>query len=343
MVARPVYWWNHGWKYMLSIAFAIFVSSLPYLTTLGDSLYSPYSIEDTRVWSASLTDFIVPSRLHPIWGALIEQIYPRPTWIEHTLYVGVIAGILALIALIWAMSLYRRRNFVWLGVALFGLIMALGTDLHLYHGEPLQAENPILLPAYFLGQLPLLYFMRVWARFAIIPMFFLALLAGIGAATLEDKFNLSLPVRLIILALVFVDMVPGRIEVSPLEPRAVDMWLAEQPGNFAVAFLPAGVENYQAMYGSLFHEKMLPAYNHPTHLPPAFLSFSSSTRNFPGESALDALRNIHLRYIILARAEYDGNSYPAWQDVEGALARVQDLQRVIEVGGYVVYEFKSGP
>ncbi len=58
----------------------------------------------------------------------------------------------------------RRRALPWPGVALFALVPALGTDIWIQN-NPLQAEDPTRLPAAYLGRLPGLGLIRVWALF----------------------------------------------------------------------------------------------------------------------------------------------------------------------------------
>ena len=82
----------------------------------------------------------------------------------------------------------RRRAFTWLGVAVFALILALGTDIWIQN-KPLQAENPTWLPAAYLGRLPGLGLIRVWARFSVIIALFASLLAGVGSAALRERFK----------------------------------------------------------------------------------------------------------------------------------------------------------
>ncbi len=338
---QPGYLLRHGWKLAGVAAWGAIIASLPYLVAEAQSAYVPYKLAELRFWSPDLYDFLAPSRLHPLWGAWIEQRYPRTTWIEHTLYPGVAACLLALLALTLRPGLRVPRIRAWLGTALWGLLLALGTDLHLA-GQPLRWENPFWLPAYYLVQLPFLDFVRVWARAAILPFLFLSLLAGVGAAALQRRFRRPWPIMLICMALLLLELIPGRLTSAPLDLRPIDGWLEEQPGDFAVAFLPAGVDNYRAMYGSLTHEKQLPAYNHPTHRPVVFDRFADETRSFPDAHAVEALRKLNVRYVILHRATYDGKNYPAWEAVQAGLAETAALRVVAEMDAFTVLEF-TGP
>jgi hypothetical protein len=201
-----------------------------------------------------------------------------------------------------------------------------------------QSADPFWLPAYYIGQLPGLSFMRTWARFGIITILFVALLAGLATTLLVRRFP-RWPVAPALCALLLLDLLPGTVETLPLTPRPVDHWLAQQPGDFAVAHLPAGNSNvnYQAMFGSLFHARHLPAYNHPQHMPPAYRDFARRAQDFPAASSVAALRQMELRYLLLERAAFDGQDAPAWSMIEEqvtqspAMAIVADLDSVVVV------------
>ena len=324
----------------VGIAVGAFLGVLPYLFETREAAYQPYNPVETRVWSASLLDFFAPSRLHPLWGAWIENAYPRPTWIEHTLYLGVVCLVLAGVALIGKRNLLKNRTWVWGGVILFGLLIALGTDLH-WNGQPLQAENPFWLPAYYLQFFPGINLMRVWSRFVILPMLFIALLAGIGASWLQQRSRHPKLVMLVCTGLLLLDFAPGRIEATYWTPREVDFWLAAQADQQAAIFLPIGVDNYAAMYGSLFHNHPLPVYNHPQHLPPAYRQIAAAMQTFPAPETIQTLRDLHYRYIILSKVFFDGTRAPALETVQAALEKNSDLAQKADLSEYVIYSFSS--
>lgn len=334
---------NQGWKLIIAVGIGAGIGSLPYLTAARGALYEPYAIEETRLWSASLTDYLFPSRLHPIWGELVEKIYPRRTWIEHTLYPGFLAGVLALVGVIYSAPKNKRRNLTWFAIALAGLILSLGTDLHIYLGKPIQETNPFWLPAYYIGQLPIIEHMRTWSRFAIIPLFFISLLAGMGVDSLRKKKNLSISMLVLILVLLFVDLMPGRIESTTVEYRTIDQWIAQQPHQEAIAFLPAGADNYAAMYGSLLHEKRLPAYNHPTHLPQEFLQFAGTADKLPSMASLNTLQEQGYRYLIFSTKFYNGDFHPKWEVIKTGIEQSPEIEFINEIDGFVIAEFKTGP
>lgn len=344
MLPRVRHLLRYGWRLCLGVGVGAAFSALPYLSNLGQQLYKPYTLTDLRLWSADPINFVLPSRLHPLWGAIVERLRPEPFWGEKTLYVGIVAAFFALLAMCWPHNPYRRRLWVWLGVALIALILALGSDLHI-NNQPVSPIEPFLLPAYYLSHLPFLSFMRVWARFGVITILFIALSAGVGVAYLARYVQRwQTLVMVAVIALLVIDLLPGRLPYVRMEPRPIDRWLAQQPEDFAVAFLPpvaAGEDglNYQMLYGSLFHGKHLPAFAHAYHRPAAYDDFVRRAQEFPAPSSIQALQSLGLRYLLLERSRFDGKTRPSWQAVEAEIARSAALRVVTELDGIVVLAF----
>jgi hypothetical protein len=342
LLPRFSYVVRNGWPVVVQVFFGSLLSTLPYLTILNAGLYDPYNIGRTRIWSAEPLNFVLPAPYHPLWGSIMARVNPDPRWIEKSLYLGIVTAGLALLALLWPKSPYRKRNLVWGGVALAAAIFALGPDLH-WRGEALSEHNPFWLPAYYLANLPLVNIMRVWSRFGVITLLFVMALAGVVAAQLAQRLGRRfMPVLLILLALIVVDFLPGQTPSIGLEPRPIDLWLARQPGDFAVAFLPPDndVATYRAMFGSLFHSKQMPAFNHPNHQPRSYRDFARLAADFPSPHSIGELRRLGYRYLVLDRALYSGWRAAYSKDVEAGIARAPNLQVVGEVEGFVIVTFK---
>jgi hypothetical protein len=341
---RYGYLLRYGWLFIVSVGAGALIGALPYLLYFNDRAYTSYNILGTRIWSVDPINFLLPFQLHPLWGEFFEQIYLEPLWIEKTLYLGMVALVLAVVALAWR-GKHERRRWVWLGTALVGFVFALGTDLHMYN-QPIQPDDPFWLPAYYIGQLPFFSLMRVWARFGIITILFVALLAGLGITYLVQHFpRWRWQVATALCALLLVDMLPGTVETSRLASRPVDQWLATQSGDFAVAHLPANnpVINYRAMFGSLFHARHLPSYNHPHHMPPAYRDFAQRAEAFPAPHSITALRQMGLRYLLLERDFFDGQFAPLWADVERQIQQSSEVEIVAELDDVVVVTFQDSP
>ncbi len=142
---------------------AAFVSVAPYLQLAGRSGMPSRSFDEVRTWSASPTDFLIPSPFHAIWGNWVATHFDKRLMIENTLYLGTVALALAIVALVGARKLNLGRQVKLLFVmALAACVLALGTDLH-WLGQTVVVRVPqwlqkwhpytetfIPLPGYFL-------------------------------------------------------------------------------------------------------------------------------------------------------------------------------------------------
>lgn len=313
------------------------VGTLPYLAALSSRSFTPYQVAETRVWSADPLNFLLPAPYHPLWGQLVAAARPEPYWIEKGLYVGIVALALAGYALVAGRATLRGRAAPWAATALVGLVLALGTDLHLAN-VPLSPDAPIWLPAYYLGQLPGLSLMRVWARFGVLTILFVALLAGGGAATLVRRAGRrAVPVGGALLLLVILDMAPGRLPSALIGPRPADRWLAAQPAASTAAALPASDDdvNYRVLLGSLYHGQPMPAFMHPAHMPPAYRRFAQAAADFPTPASLAALRGLGLRYLVLEQRRFDGTHAPSWPAVQAGI-EAAGLPIVAELDGVTI-------
>ena len=151
---------------------------------------------DLYIFSASLLDFLVPNRLHTwfqpesfTWPG--NQIAPVS---ERTISLGYIPLLLTLLAL------WRWRGFrldavrFWALVALFFLLLALGPRIHL--GNITEADLPTTVsrttpewtPFALLNRtVPFMRISRSVSRYALMVQLAVAVLAGIGLATLLQR------------------------------------------------------------------------------------------------------------------------------------------------------------
>lgn len=339
---------ERGWRIAVSVLLGALIGSLPSISVLGSGTFEPFHIGRSRIWSADPLNFLLPSSLHPLWGGLVNAVRPEPYAGEKTLYLGMVALALALVG---ARHLSRRpderrRLLVWSLTAASSVVFALGTDLWI-NNQPLREDNPIWLPAYYLAQLPLVNIMRVWSRFGVIAIFFVAMLAAYGVHHLLQRARggRTLALGAALMLLLVVDLLPGALPATALRPRPIDRWLAEQGGDFAVAFLPVNKPyvNDLAIFGSLFHGKQMPAYLHPAHLPRAYQDFVSFALDFPSAESAAYLRWRGLTYLILDKRQYDGWRAPEWPEVERRLAELPQLRPVAEVDSFVVLALDGDP
>lgn len=339
LIARRINPFSGVWVTGLAVVAGAGLAAMPYLLTAQENVYRPYPLEATRAWSASPMNFVVPSHLHPLWGPLIEQLRPETLWVEKTLYLGIATGTLAL----FAIRDFDRR-LIWLGTAFAAAIIALGTDIHTGN-VPLQPDRPLWLPAYYLHALPIFNLMRVWSRFGIVTILFIALLAGAGTArllqaTAQNQRTRQFIISALAISVIVIDFMPGRIESFQLAPRTVDRWLAERSFSGAVGFWPivSDVANYQILYGRLINRKPTFAFMHPEHVPPRFQDFSNRLASFPDADAARLLRELGMRYLILEKSLFDGARAVDWSVAEAWLSGTVDVHVVQEIDGLVVVE-----
>ncbi|RRR78236.1 MAG: hypothetical protein EI684_00565 [Candidatus Viridilinea halotolerans] len=337
----------HGWRIAVSVLGGALVGALPTLSVLGSGTFTPFAIGRTRIWSADPLNFVLPSSMHPLWGAWVEQMRPEPYAGEKTLYVSLVALLLAGIGFgaLLREPAGRRRALVWGATALSALVFALGTDLWI-NNEPLQRNDPFWLPAYYLGHLPGLGMMRVWSRFGIITILFVAMFAAFGLRYLMNRTphrGKQVLIASLLMGLLLIDLLPGRLPAATLVPRGIDQWLAAQEGDFAVAFLPVDkpMINDLAIFGSLFHAKQMPAYMHAAHQPRAYQDFAAMALDFPDQRSLDYFAWRRFTYLILDTSQYNGWRAPEWASVEARLAQFPELEQVAEIDSFVVFAFSG--
>ena len=122
-----------------------------------------------------------------------------------------------------------------------------------------------------------------------------------------------------LLALGLLDVYPGPFEeVSPVRPRSVDLWLAEQPGEGAVAEFPFELqEEHSHVFFSLTHGKPILGGFFNAFPPPQYRRIRPVMARFPDQDSVDLLHDLGVRYVIVSRREY--------ADFEGLDESVQAL------------------
>ncbi|MFN8489232.1 MAG: hypothetical protein U0350_16745 [Caldilineaceae bacterium] len=218
---------------------------------------------DLYIFSASLVDFFVPNRLHPLlmpaslsW--IGNQVAPPS---EHTIGIGYTALVLALVAL-WK---ERKRSLFWLVSAAFFLIMALGPRLHF--GNITQADIPTIDTAghewtlyVLLNRLiPFMRISRSVSRYALMVELCVAVAAGIGLATLLQRRRspVALGIALLGVALVLAEFWVAPYPLSPPDTPAYYTQLRTLPDAGAVLNLPVNYDRPGYLLYQTVHQKPL--------------------------------------------------------------------------------------
>ncbi|NMC81163.1 MAG: hypothetical protein GYA59_17525 [Chloroflexi bacterium] len=348
---RDGLFWKQVLLSVLVAAPLVLLGVAPYFTLLQQGGLPDRNLGILRLYSASPTDFLLPSTDHFLWGRWIGSHFNREMWVEGTLYIGAVSAGLAILA--WArrrLMAQGRLLILLLCGSLLALILAMGIDLH-WLGEPVEvslpqflaqrlnrATTPIPLPGYFLFQFfPLYAKLRALMRFGVFVLVFFSAAAGLGCAWLlgHAKRKWRMWLTLVLLALVFLDFYPGPYrEFTPVQARPVDYWLAQQPGEGAVAQFPfIQSEDQEQTYYTLVYNKPFIGGFFNAFPPPQYQRLRPIMENFPDQQSVETLRQLGVEYVLVDRDEY-ANIASVRQTLEQL-----GLYFVNELGDEQVYQF----
>ena len=189
--------------------------------------------------------------------------------------------------------------------------------------------------------------MRAWNRFAVFFSLAIAVLAGIGYAAwlrrevipkATGKSRRVWISSIVVISLAVFELWPGRIPLQKIEARAVDAWLAEQPGQFTIMELPilSALSAQQMMY-TRYHTKRT-AFAYGTYFPIWYRQTFPELEECPGTQCLERLREWEVRYLLLNQ-----DADEARGRLRQKLDRSTDLESVIELDGIRVYRLLAMP
>ena len=202
---------------------------------------------------------------------------------------------------------------------------------------------PVPLPAFFLYRfVPLTSSMRVMARFGVWTGLMTAALAGWGAAALLQHVRRPTGRRALTSGMVVVAIAGlvlaesySRLPVIVLRPRAVDVWLGQQPhGDWAVVELPLEqtLRFFQDYYKTVHQQPTLfgsPADAFPSD---AYARRHEALETFPSSNALAMLRECRVRYVLFTPSEI-----PTWLALKAKIDATDGMRLDREIGGVLVY------
>jgi hypothetical protein len=151
--------------------------------------------------------------------------------------------------------------------------------------------------------------MRTLIRFGYFVLLFMPVLAGIGFSQIQGKLSPQKKSFLIlgVLLFVFFEFYPGTYSSSLTEPkpRAVDLWLANQPGQGAVVQMPFDESSNQGqVYYTLFYQKPFLGGDFNANQPPQFVDTQPILDNFPDETSVKLLKKLKVEYIVVDQKAY---------------------------------------
>ncbi len=356
---RPRFWRRYPWRQIaLKLAVLGLVSLplvglaiFPFLTLSNAGGLASRTVSYVSMYSASPTDFILPSTDHFLFGRWVGEHFDRSLWIEATFYLGTVAAALALLG--WlkrSQSEHHALVKTALLVIAVAFLLSLGTDLHWNNQRvevPVPAflqsllgreTTPLPMPAYLLFRyLPFYAKMRALMRMGFFVLIFNTLLAGLGAAWLlqrNRKFRGLLAALLILLVL--FDFYPGPYrQFDRVAARPVDAWLAQQPGQGAVAQFPfSQVEDQDQVYNTLVHQKPFIGGFFSANQPEQYLRIRPVLEKFPDSAGVELLRELGVQWIL-----FDTGQYADFADVRAQVEHL-GLRYMDTIAGEAVFELK---
>lgn len=319
---KSLAFWKSVLFFGLFATLLVGLAMIPYLRLNAQSGLATRSVEYASEYSASPTDFVIPSIKQFLWGKWIDDRFSPEIWQESTLYIGAISFVLGIIA--W----WKRRNLTHpelIGIAaltgLSAFVLALGIEPH-WLGQKIVSLPRILqpifhrtdmpqiyLPAYYLFRyLPFFSKMRVMMRFGLFTLVFSSMMAGLGAHLLLKVRALAIRrwATVSLLLLVFIDFFPGPItDLAPITSSPADYWLATQPDIGSVAVFPFADEvNQSQVYDTLIYQKPFLGGFFNANSPEQYTRIRPVMNAFPSSESIDMLKTLGVAYVIVDSSNY---------------------------------------
>ncbi len=326
-----------NWRFWRNLAVAgavslplVLAAVLPYVQLSRSGGLPDRDIALARMYSASPTDFLLPSTDHFALGQWVGDHFNRENWVEGTLYFGAVTLILAAVAIFTARRSGRARLvFLLLAGSALAVLLAMGTELH-WNGQVVEVPTPaflkqwvssdptmIPLPGrYLFYHFPYYAKMRALMRFGVFALLLVAAVAGLGAEQLlkRKKHGVRLAFGALLITLVLLDFYPGPYRhLAKVETRPVDAWLAEQPGQGAVVQFPFEKgEDQDQTYNTLIHGKPFVGGFFNAFPPAQYLRIKPVLISFPSEEGVALLRELGVQWVLVDGASYE--DMPAYRD-----------------------------
>jgi hypothetical protein len=235
-------------------------------------------LDQSITLSADLLAFILPSELHPFWGAWATTIANNfsSTLSERLVFAGFVPLALAVFAMIrcWASSIVKFWSFI---TAAF-FIRALGPYLHIGGKIVTLGGWPLPLPYLLLYYtVPFIRLTRSLSRYDLMVMLGLGVLAAVALAHLttpaaDKKQRSSFAIRyspftihywlpLLATLLICFEFLPLPYPISKIDTPPFYFDLAREPGDFTIAELPMNWDRPTPMlYQTVHGKRLLTAY-----------------------------------------------------------------------------------
>jgi hypothetical protein len=180
-----------------------------------------------------------------------------------------------------------------------------------------ESALPFALPYHYLARIitPLAS-LNAPARFAVLVMLGLALLAAYGVLSLIRRFpRWGAVITAVCSLLVIAEFIPAPLRLAPVEAGTaispVYPFLAQQPRGQPVVEFPMGEPNFADQdkyvaytYNSLYHRQPL-VNGYSTFIPPEYYALVADVQEFPAKAALQRLRKWGTVWVVVHSDRYE--------------------------------------
>lgn len=218
----------------------------PDLRSEGDFFASGGGFAD--IFSADLLGYLIPTRLHPIWGEWVATL-PFPNDKGQHIFLGYSALLLGALGLWTLMRRNRALAWLWaLSLSLF-FLLTLGPTVR-WSGQDTGIPGPFAV----VSQLPFFSGNRYPSRYSVLLMLIVAVMGGLGLVWLLERSRRrgargALAIATAVGAIFLFEHLATPLPLSDFRIPDIYARLAQTPGDFAVLELPTGWRNGARVLG----------------------------------------------------------------------------------------------
>jgi hypothetical protein len=334
------------------------------------------ALDEVKGYGATLADYRTAPGSNRLYGDIARSRAATDPYLnlaEHSLFPGFIAIGLAILGTVTTLApsrlfrpstsggrdLARTICLMYLLLTVVSFILSLGTGEQFGDGQ-----ISVYFPYRWLyDYVPGFHGLRVPARFGIMVVLALSVLAGYGVSNLyrwiegwssaakqnpKMRGAIKASVWLIAVSLVAIEYIsiPTAVESAPHDQKIPEIyrWLASQQDDIVVVELPLYTltrEHWveaRRMYYSTYHWKNL-VNGYAAFYPDSYLQIAQELQDFPSVRSLELLQGLGVDYVILHRTEFPEDQ---WKGLEEEIASLsQYLQEVHHSGDDHVYRLTS--
>ncbi len=247
---------GQAWLRLAGVGLVALVGLAPFLWAMvpdlraeGDFFASGGGFAD--IFSADLAGYLVPTRLHPLWGDRVAGL-PFPNDKGQHIYLGYTALLAAFLGALYLVRRWGRQGLFWPLAGLVFWWLTLGPNVRVM-GTPTPIPGPFAL----LSRLPFFSGNRYPSRYSVMLLLCVAVLAAFGLHALLRSprprslgpFRHARPMLLVFAFLFLFEHLAVPLPLNDFQVPEIYRRLAQEPGDFAVLELPTGWRNGARVLG----------------------------------------------------------------------------------------------